>query len=608
MLSQWKRRLRKLRRGVRLESLAEKLTRLENPLLSVGLASLIMQHGATPDSFVWELGLVVVLAMLVRGMRIGLDWRLSKSPGGFFRKHLRRCLFTVGWSTGVLILLIFGEVLPVWHPGGRIEAVVGWSEMFLVLSGVSRLLRFVSELSSRGNPALLFVASFVGLIAIGTALLMLPGSQTDLARHDEFLTRLRNAVFTSTSASCVTGLVTVNTGGTAAYWSRFGQFVILGLFQIGGLGIMSLGATYSLLLGRSLAFRESAAVTEVTDAVTLRDVRSLLLSILAVTLCCEAVGAVLLMSLWPELPFFEKLFFGVFHSVSAFCNAGFSLTENSFVGSGTRWQVWGVLSLLIIIGGIGFGTLTSLYSVVKDAIADRRERESLFSNRRFVERMPVSPRIIITMTALLLIGGAVGYWMLESVGRHAADPAGARVAEAWFQSVTFRTAGFNTVDHGELQPATKLFAVGLMFIGAAPGSTGGGVKVAAIAIIILSLLSILKGRRQVECHGRTIPDQQIRMAFVIVSMGLATTMAATILLALFESRETAFLNHLFEATSAYATVGVSTGITGHLSPASQIVLIFTMFLGRVGPLTILIALTNQRDVAYQYPEERITLG
>ena len=590
------------------ESLREKLTRWESPMLVFGLASTLIQHGATHREFVWELGLVAFLAMLVRSVRSGLDWWSSPSRTEYLREHPTRCLFSVGWAAAVVILAIFGDVLPVWHHGGRIEAVIAWSELFLILSGLSRFLLFVSDLTSRGNPALLFVASFIGLITVGTALLMLPGSQTELAHQDELLTRFRNAVFTSTSASCVTGLATVSTGGETAYWSRFGQVVILALFQIGGLGIMSLGATYTLMLGRSLAFRGTAAVTEVTDAVTMRDVRTLLLSILAVTLCCEAVGAILLMSLWPELPFFERLFFGVFHSISAFCNAGFSLTDDSFVHYATRWQVWGVLSLLIIVGGLGFGTLTSLYAVAKDAIGDRRDRESLFSNRRLMERLPLSPRIILTMSVLLLVGGAIGYWLLEAVGVHSSDPAGTRVAEAWFQSVTFRTAGFNTVDHGELQPATKLFAIGLMFIGAAPGSTGGGVKVAAIAVIFLALFSILKGRRHVECHGRTIPDRQVRLAFVIVAMGLVTTMTATLLLAVFESRETDFLNHLFEATSAYATVGVSTGITGSVSPASQIVLIVTMFLGRVGPLTVLIALTNQKDVSYQYPEERVTLG
>ena len=588
--------------------LAEDLRRWENPLLAAGLVATVMQHGATYHSFVGEFGLVVFLAVVVHGTRVGLDWWLSLDRFEFFKTHPRRCVFTVGWAGGVLILAIFGEVLPVWHPGGRPEAVVGWSEQFLILSGVSRLLLWVSSLTKKGNPALMFVASFVALILFGTALLMLPGSQTKAAHEEDFTTRLRNAAFTSTSASCVTGLVTVNTGGEKPYWSRFGQVVILALFQIGGLGIMSLGATYTLMLGHSLAFRESAAVTEVTDAVTMRDVRSLLVSILLVTLSCEAIGAVLLMTLWPELPFPERLFFGVFHSISAFCNAGFSLTDRSFMDFGMQWQVWGVLSLLVIIGGIGFGTLQSIYAVAKDAVLDHREKESFFSKRRFGERLALSPRIVLTMSVVLLVGGAFGYWLLESTGENADAPIGTRIAEAWFQSVTFRTAGFNTVDHGELQPATKLFSIGLMFIGAAPGSTGGGVKVAAIAIIILALRSILKGRNHVECHGRSIPDRQVRLAFVIVAMGLATIMATTLLLTLFENSESAFLNHLFEATSAYATVGVSTGITADLSPASQIVLIVTMFLGRVGPLTVLIALTNQRDVTYQYPEERITLG
>ena len=591
-----------------LERLRPALRRWENPFLAVGLLAVVMQHGVSDDAFVGELGFVVFLAMLVRGLRIGLDWLDNENSWEFFKRYSRRCTYTVGWAAGILILLTFGEVLPVWHHDGRVEAMVGWSEMFLLISGVSRLLLFVSDLTANGNPALVFVLSFLGLILVGTLFLMLPGSQTELAGQDDFTTRLRNAAFTSTSASCVTGLVTVSTGGDEAYWTRFGQVVILGLFQIGGLGIMSLGATFTLLMGRRLAFRESAAVTEVTDAVTMKDVRGLLFSILAVTLSCEAIGALLLMPLWPELPFLERLFFGLFHAVSAFCNAGFSLTNDSFVEFATRWQVWGVLALLIIMGGLGFGTLTSLHEVARQALQERKQTSRLFANRRLVERLSLSPRLVLTMSVLLFVGGAIGYWLLESMGSRADEPTSTRIAEAWFQSVTFRTAGFNTVDHGDLQPATKLFAIGLMFIGAAPGSTGGGVKVVSIAIIALALISIIRGRPRVECHGRTIPDQQVRLAFVIVAMGMATTMTTTLLLALFESRQAQFLNHMFEATSAYATVGVSTGITGSLCPASQLTLMITMFLGRVGPLTVLIALTHQQDVRYQYPEERVALG
>ncbi|MFP6763991.1 MAG: potassium transporter TrkG [Planctomycetaceae bacterium] len=592
----------------RCRSLVEKLARREKLFLVIGLTAAVMRRGSMYQEFVGELSLVVCISILVRVVRIWLDWWLSDNRNTFARTNLRRCLFTVTWTCGALILGVLGRLPPVWQDGNRFAAIVGWSELFLLLAGISWLLLWVSSMTTRTSPAKIFVYSFVGLIFVGTALLMLPGSQTDRVRQDDLAERLRNAVFTSTSASCVTGLVTVETGGEDPYWTRFGQFVILGLFQIGGLGIMSLGATYTLLIGRSLAPRHSTAVTEVTEAVTMGDVRSLLLSILAVTLFCEAIGAVLMMTLWPELPVLERIFFGAFHSVSAFCNAGFSLTSQSFMEHGTHWQVWGVLSLLIIIGGLGFGTLQSLFSVLRSWFTDRRERESLFAHRRPTERLPLSSRIILWMSLLLCAGGAIGFFLLEATGPETQDSVATRCAQAWFQSVTFRTAGFNTVDHGELQPATKLFAVGLMFIGAAPGSTGGGVKVVAVGIIALALMSILKGRRNVEYHGRTIPDQQVRMAFVIIAMGLATTLTATLLLTLFESDEPAFLNHLFEATSAYATVGVSTGITADLSPVSQIILIITMFLGRVGPLTVLIALTDQQDVSYQYPSERVALG
>jgi len=592
----------------RSRSLVGQLTRWEKSFLIIGLVATVMRHGSMYQESVGELSLIICLAILIRVGRIWLEWWLSDNRSAFVRAHPRRCLFTFTWSCGVLILGVLGMLPPVWQGGSRIAAIVGWSELFLLLAGLSRLLLWVSSITTLVSPARIFVVSFIGLILVGTALLMLPGSQTDRARQDDLHSRLRNAVFTSTSASCVTGLATVDTGGDNPYWTRFGQCVILALFQIGGLGIMSLGATYTLLLGRSLAPKQSTAVSEVTEAVTMGDVRSLLLSILAVTLFCEAIGAVLMMTLWPEKPILERFFFGTFHSISAFCNAGFALTDQSFAEYGTRWQVWGVLSLLIIVGGLGFGTLQSLFTVLRSWITDRRERVSLFAHRRPSQRLPLSSRIVLWMSLLLCAGGAGGIFLLEATGPDTQEPVSVRCAQAWFQSVTFRTAGFNTVEHGELQPATKLFAVGLMFIGAAPGSTGGGVKVVAIAIIALALMSILKGRRNVEYHGRTIPDQQIRMAFVIISMGLATTLTTTLLLTLFESDEAAFLNYLFEATSAYATVGVSTGITGDLSPASQVVLIITMFLGRVGPLTVMIALTDQQDVSYQYPSERVALG
>lgn len=592
----------------RLERLLAVLNRTWLAAFIGGLATTVLQHGIAVGRVVWEFGLVAVGATLVLTATVGLRWYLAENRLRFLSDNRRACGFAIAWLAGTIVLLIFGPVLPVWYTSSRGVAVIAWSELFLLLSAAARLLIFVSRTTHRGNPALIFVVSFMGLILVGTVLLMLPGSQTGNGDAFSLLTRIRIALFTAASASCVTGLSLVPTGGPDAYWSRFGQVVIMLLFQIGGLGMMSISAIFALIIGRQLAFRESAAVSEVTEALTLRDVRHLLVAILTFTLLAEAVGAVLLSTLWSDLPFRERAFFGAFHAISAFCNAGFSLTDNSFVGFGTAWQVWFVLCFLIIAGGLGFGTVSSCYDAAVDAWKTR-SRNGLFRQRRLIERLPLSPRINLTMSLSLLVVGTVGYWLLESTGVNGNQSFGERIAEAWFQSVTFRTAGFNTVDHGALEPATKLFSCMLMFVGACPGSTGGGVKTAAAAIIVLSLISILRGRGHVECNGRMIPDDQVRSAFVIIAMGNTTLVAATLLLLLFEPATVSFLDILFETTSAFATVGVSTGITADLSPPSQLVIIVTMFLGRVGPLTLLLSLTrNSQGANFHYPTERVSLG
>ena len=594
----------------RLRSILERLTTIATPAFFVGLVSTVLQHGITSDDVLWEFGLFSCLAMLVRTTIVSLKVYLSDDRLTFFQSNRRACIFAGVWLVGSIVLLLFGPVLPVWYESSRGAAWVAWSEMFLLLIGLAQLLKFVSRTTSRSNPAMIFVVSFVGLILVGTLLLLLPGSVTERAAGVSWIERCRIALFTATSASCVTGLVVVPTGGPDAWWSRFGQVVIMILFQIGGLGIMSLSATFALLMGNRIAFRESAAVTEVSEASTVRDVRQLLIAILSFTLAAEAIGAVLLSTLWSHLPLGERAFYGTFHAISAFCNAGFSLTGESFLGLGTRWQIWGVVCGLIIVGSLGFGTLRSLWTTMRLSWQSSREPSSLFRHRRLREQLPLSPRLILTTTAILLLGGAFVYGLLESVGDQSDDPIGKRVADAWFQSVTFRTAGFNTVDHGELNPSTKLFSIGLMFIGASPGSTGGGVKTVALAIIVLALVSILRGRNHVECYGRMIPDSQVRSAFVIVAMGLGATMTSTLLLTVFEADAFSFIDILYEATSAFATVGVSTGITSELTPASQLVVTATMFLGRVGPLTLLLALagTGQTVDQYQYPLERVSLG
>ena len=233
----------------RLRSILERLTRMATAVYCVGLVSTVLQHGISGEGVLWEFGLFACLAMLVRATIVSLRFYLSDDRLEFFHSNRRACVFSGTWILGSILLLLFGPILPVWFDSSRGAALVGWSEMFLLLIGLAQLLTFVSSTTSRSNPAMIFVVSFAGLILVGTLLLLLPGSVTARADDVSLMERCRVALFTATSASCVTGLVVVPTGGPDAWWSRFGQVVIMILFQIGGLGMMSLSATFALLRG-----------------------------------------------------------------------------------------------------------------------------------------------------------------------------------------------------------------------------------------------------------------------------------------------------------------------------------------------------------------------
>ena len=602
----------------------------------LGLVAAVLQnglHGVTSLIW-WEMGLMSVLAMVFLTVSLVLRFRWSLARATFLRTRRAEILTSAVWLAGAAaILLAGGPVRRMLELDlSRPRAAVLWSECCLAFRAVIHIVRGMRKATAGGgNPAMLLVVSFLMLIGLGTVLLMLPRAAADPATLDApFTDRLRVALFTATSATCVTGLTVVDTGGADPHWSRMGQVVILGLFQLGGLGIMTCGAFFAVAAGRSMPIRESATMAEMLESEQVGDVRRLVRAILLFTFGSELLGAVLLSGLWADLPLGERVFYSVFHSVSAFCNAGFALTQNSFVGWGTRWQVWGVLAGLIILGGLGFSVLYNVSLIVRSRLRPL-PRDPLYGLSRVRARLMLTSWLVLVTTAALLGLGTLGYFLLESSALAARTPVadaqveaaverggslpargpgiGERAAEAWFQSVTFRTAGFNTVDHSRLQPATKLFAVGLMFIGASPGSTGGGIKTTCFALTILGLLAILRGRPHAEIRGRTIPDINIKRAFAILSLALAAVMTTTMLLVVFERRPERFLDHLFEATSAFGTVGVSSIGTGNLTSPSQYAVIVTMFLGRVGPLTLLIALAGRvREARYEYPTGRVALG
>lgn len=591
---------------------------------AVGATAAILRHGlrAPSTTLSIELGAVVVVSLGVLLATLILRDRVSLARETFRRRHLFRFSLLSFWAVISAALFVIG---PKWFgfPGeiSSLEAWFAWSDAIIVLRALLGVVGLTRGAAAGAlSPALLLVGTFAVLITVGTLLLLLPKCHAPGAPVLEWHDRIRVAAFTATSASCVTGLIVVPTGGEHAYWSRTGQTVILCLIQIGGLGIMTCGAFFALTTSRSLRLRETATLRELFDPDQPVNVRRLVIAILGFTFGSELIGAVLLSSLWPDKPFGERAYFSVFYAVSAFCNAGFDLSGRSFLGEGGRWQVWGVLAALVVFGGLGFGTHYNLAHAAVTRLRRWRPDALRAPSHSFMPqvasgrpaRLTVSTRLVLVTTAILLVSGTLWNFVFEAFpgGTLDNEPFRVRFADAWFQSVVSRTAGFNTVDLAELRPATKLFFVVLMFIGAAPVSTGGGVKVTAVAVTFLSIVAIMRGRPRAEAYGRTIADEVVRRAMTVVAIGGTTLITVTLLLAAFENEsDFELIDLMYEASSACSTVGVSTGITDDLSPASQIVLIAAMFLGRVGPLTLLLGLAGQRQtVDYDYPEERVTLG
>ncbi|MEB3359481.1 MAG: TrkH family potassium uptake protein [Synechococcales bacterium] len=434
---------------------------------------------------------------------------------------------------------------------------------------------------------------FLALVIIGTLLLMLPISIQGGAWNDPV-----TALFTATSAVCVTGLIVVDTG---TYYSLFGEMIILLLIQVGGLGYMTATTFLLLLLGRRFGLKEKLAIQKSLDVVGMSGVVQLVRSIIAFTLVFELGGMVLLFPVFAEDygPFYSA-WLAIFHSISAFNNAGFSLFEDSLIQYATNVPVNLVISGLIILGGLG-------YQVIMEAYVWTRRR---FQRRRDWRIFSLNFKIALSTTVFLLIAGTIGFFITEY--RNAATLAPLSFSEkllvSWFHSVMPRTAGFNAVDYGALTTATLSLTIALMYIGANPGSTGGGIKTTTFRILYNTTKSILQGKEEVLCYQRQIPMPLILKAVGVVFGSGVTVITATILIA-FTNPELDFIRLLFEAVSAFATVGLSTGITASISTAGKLVLIMTMYAGRVGVLIFMAALLGDpKPSVINYPEENLLVG
>ena len=429
--------------------------------------------------------------------------------------------------------------------------------------------------------------SFAGLIAAGTLLLKLPGATPAGAPLGWV-----DALFTSTSASCVTGLAVRDTG---TGFTGFGQALILLLMQVGGLGVMTFGLFIAVAAGR-LSLDQRQLVEHTLAGVRALAPRDHVRMVLTFTLACEALGA---LGLW--LAFRGELerpaWQAAFHSVAAFVNAGFSLLPDSLVRFRGDVLVNLVMMALIVLGGLGFLVFGDL----------------LRAHGRW-QRLTLHTRLVVATSALLVAGGALGFWLIESARSLAGLPLGEQLLASTFQSVTARTAGFNTVDFAALAPATLLGVIALMFVGGSPGSCPGGIKTTTAATMLLALRAGLTGRRHVNAFGRTLSRATVALAFAASTSALAAANAGLFALLLIEAPAAGapgavqFSGYAFEAMSALGTVGLSTGLTPTLEPASRLVLVVLMFIGRVGPLTLAATMIRRRHDDWQHPGEAVMIG
>jgi len=434
------------------------------------------------------------------------------------------------------------------------------------------------------NPARLLATGFAAVITFGTFLLTLPPATTD-GRGLPVV----DALFTATSATCVTGLTVIN---VSAALTTFGQVVILLLIQAGGLGVMTVTTLFVYAIGRRISLRSDMTISESLGQPRLASTGHLIKDVALLTLAVESLGALILTAAFSaDFPLGRALYYGVFHSVSAFCNAGFSLFGLNLTDYVTNVPVNLTTISLIVVGGLGFVVLSEI-------LALRRGR-----------RLSLHSRVVLKATAVLIVVGTLSVLAFEF-----ANPAtlgalspGGKFLAALFQSVTPRTAGFNTVAVGSLLQPTLLILTILMFIGASPGSTGGGIKTTTFVTLLASVRSALRRREDVEMGERRLPQDTTTKAWVITALSAGLVLTAIIILLATEGAP--LMDVTFEAVSAFGTVGLSTGLTPKLTVAGRVLLSLVMYAGRVGPLTLAVALTRQdRPAGWRLPEERVIVG
>ena len=437
--------------------------------------------------------------------------------------------------------------------------------------------------------------SGVQILALGFAIVILVGAiilTLPISSKSGNFTNFLDSLFTATSAVCVTGLVTLDTG---TYWNEFGQIVIMLLIEVGGLGFMAFTTLLAILLKRRITLRDRLIMQEAMNTFSIQGLVKMVERIVLFTVLVQIIGGLLLATQFiKDYGPLKGLYFGIFHSVSAFCNAGFDLFGgySSVTSYSSNAIVLLTLSIIIIVSGLGFTVIIELLKYKKD------------------RRLSTHTKLVLLMTSILLFGGILFMFALEYNNPETLGPMSIKnkILNAIFAGVSPRTAGFNSISLDGMTSGGKFLTIILMYIGGSPGSTAGGLKTATFGIIVLTVVSVIKGREDTELFGRRLSKELVYRAFAILIISFSLVVVVTMLLCITQPKEQ-FIDLLYEATSAFATVGLTTGVTQRLNFIGKIIIMITMYFGRVGPLTVALALTNKRkSKGYRYPETKILIG
>jgi potassium uptake TrkH family protein len=539
--------------------------------------------------------------------------------------------------TSVLILGFTAIVLRYLHkdsfPGAKVFIYDGFIIIFILLIFISRksgsesvlihflksgfifrlavFLTFIREYSTLSftfkrtflTPLQLLIFSFLFVILAGAFLLMLPRSTYN---GISFI----DALFTSTSAVCVTGLVVVD---TATHFTLFGQIIILILIQIGGLGILTFAGYFAYFFQGGSSYENRLVMGDMANSKYLGDVFILLKRVILITAIIETIGALLIFfSIQKEAftGFFDRFFFSVFHSISAFCNAGFStLTDNLYeTGYRHNYSLHLIIIFLLVFGGLGFPIVSNIVKYVKYLIIHRFFRISKSKIKYIPWVLNLNSRIVLITTFSLIIFGTVLLYITEYHNTLSDHGTFGKIVESLFNSTTPRTAGFNTVDMAALNFSSVLLIIFLMWIGASPASTGGGIKTSTFAVALLNFISLAKGKTRLELYRREVTDLSVRRAFATIVLSLIVLGTGIFAISIFDG-EKGLRSIAFESFSAYSTVGLSLGITAFLTSGSKLTLILLMFIGRISTLSLLMAFTKKEKYKnYRYPSEEVIVN